>query len=376
MLLKIMFVLPVSSLLLMLLFFVVLPRTQTPLWNFLNPKATAITGMTDQVRPGSVSTLAQSSQTAFRVETKRLPVDTLYWRGIVLNQLDGQTWVRSPSLPQEKLESAVESEVLLNFYGEAKANRYLITLDQPHTIAGLKHELSGDGVVTGRRTAGRKVNYQVRAQYAARSRQLGPSDNYLRQPPQLSKRVQEVGRQVAQGVDYQAKLGRLKKFFLSQQLSYSSRQLPVTSDPIDTFLFDSKRGYCEYFASSFALLLRTAGVPSRLVGGYLGGEYNALGGYYLVGEDLAHVWVEALDDQGDWQRIDPSRLAINAEQALLQSRQRGMLSYQAISDALLHYWSRLVLNYDLRQQFDLVRQVARQVREFKSLRPESMTILW
>ena len=179
-----------------------------------------------------------------------------------------------------------------------------------------------------------------------------------------------------QGADYQDKVARITNFYLSQKLSYSNQQLPVTADPIDTFLFVSRRGYCEYFASSFALLLRLSGVPARLVGGYLGGEYNDLGGYYLVGENLAHVWVEALDDQGVWQRIDPSRLAVNAEQAFLPSHRQGLPSLRAFGDALQHYWSRLVLNYDLGQQFALLRQVARQVRDVKSLRLESAAALW
>ncbi len=376
-LLKVMILLPVSSLLLMLVFFVILPRTQTPLWNFLNPKIAANIGMSDQVRPGSVTDLAQSSRTAFRVETDRLPFAALYWRGIVLNQLEGQVWKRSATMLREKLLVTADPDVLLSFFTEPKADHYLLTLDQPRIVEGIRHELAADGVVTGRLRSGRILNYQVRARPAARSQQLGPVDEYLRLPRQLSKRLQEVGERVSQGGNYRDKIDRLNEFFIGRQLNYSSRQLPTTTDPVDIFLFESRRGYCEYFASSFALLLRLAGVPSRLVGGYLGGEYNDLGGYYLVGEDLAHVWVEALDDQGLWQRIDPSRLAVNAEQALLQSRRQGLSSFQTFSDALLHYWSRLVLNYDLHQQFGLLRQLARQVRDVKTIGLESLSaLLW
>lgn len=376
-LLKVMLLLPACSLLLMLLFFVLLPRTQTPLWDFLNSKHVATSGMTDQVKPGSVSALAQSSLTAFRVEVAPLPVDSLYWRGVVLDQLDGQVWKRGATGPKEQPVPVPESEVLLRFFTEPKADRYLVTLEQPLEIVGLKHSLAADAVVTGHWKAGRKLSYQVRAQYAARSRQIGPFEVYLQLPQHISPRVQQVGQRLAQSADYPTKIAQLSNFMRDQQLSYANRDLPITSDPVDTFLFASKRGYCEYFASSFALLLRLAGVPSRLVGGYLGGEYNALGGYYLVGEELAHVWVEALDDQGIWQRIDPSRLAINAEQALWQSRRQGLSALQTLSDAAQYYWSRLVLNYDLQQQIDLFRQISRQVRQVKLLRPQSLTAaLW
>jgi hypothetical protein len=153
----------------------------------------------------------------------------------------------------------------------------------------------------------------------------------------------------------------LQEFFRGQQLSYADSDLPGPSTPIDEFLFDKKRGYCEFFASSFALLLRLCEIPARLVGGYLGGEYNNLGGYYLVTEDLAHVWVEAMIDD-HWQRIDPSRLAVNASSALLAPRQQGLSLLIRTMDNLEHIWTRAVINYDLRQQLDLMRNSGGQLR--------------
>ena len=367
MLLKVTVLLPVGSLLLMLVFFVVLPRTQLPLWNFLNPKPVASIGMADQVRPGSFAELAESGQIAFRAETDRLPDHDIYWRGIVLNRLEGQVWKRMPELAEEKLLADPASETRVTIYATPKADRYLVTLDTPRSVAGIKHDLAADGVVTGRWREAQKIRYQVRAQYAAHSRQLGPIDKYLQLPEKISQRLQAVAEQLVQGETYGEKIALLETFFRQQQLSYANTRLPRTDDPVDTFLFVSKRGYCEYFASSFALLLRLAGVPSRLVGGYLSGEYNHLGGYYLVGENAAHVWVEALDDEGLWQRIDPSRLAVNADLALFQQNRQALDSLRAFNDALLHYWSRVVLNYDLRQQFGTLRQVAVRVRDLRKI---------
>ncbi len=375
-LLKVMTLLPVGSLLLMLVLFVVLPRTQMPLWNFLNPKPTAVIGMSDEVRPGTVLELSTSGRIAFRVEVEKLPVDSLYWRGIVLNQLEGQVWKRSAQVPKETLVAEPSSEILLNFFTEPKSDRYLVTLDQPRSVEQIRHRQGLDGVVTGRWGSGRKLRYQVRAQPAAYSRLEDSSELYLQLPEKLSARVRDVGRQVASaGETNRQRIDQLERFFLQQNLSYSARRLPATENPVETFLFETRRGYCEYFASSFALLLRLAGVPARLVGGYLGGDYNDLGGYYLVGEDLAHVWVEALDDEGRWLRIDPSRLATNAEQALLASRQQGLPRLRVLGDALLHNWSRLVLNYDLRQQFSLIREVGQQVRGIGELKTVDLRLL-
>lgn len=375
---KVLAILPAGSLLLMLALFVVLPRTQMPLWNFLNPKPTAAIGMTDEVRPGSVAELAESGQVAFRVEVQELPADRLYWRGIVLNRLDGKIWKRGKEIPEEKLLLQPSAEVLLTFFSEPKADRYLVTLDQPRVVERVRHRMANDGVATGRWSAGRKVSYRVRAQPTARSRLQGPAETYLALPDNLSARVRAVGAQLAApGGGFQQRVERLEAFFLRQKLSYSNQRLPPTENPVATFLFETRRGYCEYFASSFAILLRLAGVPARLVGGYLGGDYNELGGYYLVGEDLAHVWVEYLDDGGLWQRIDPSRLAVNAEEELLGGRRQGLSAFVVLSDALRHSWSRSVLNYDLRQQFGLLRQIGQQVRGVPGLGAVSRTsLLW
>ncbi len=375
-LLKVMLLLPAGSLLLMLALFVMLPRTQTPLWNFLNPKPTASIGMTDEVRPGSVSELAGSGRTAFRVEARKLPITDLYWRGVVLGRLDDRVWKRSSQLPAEELRLEPDSEVQLTFFTEPKSDRYLVTLDRPHKIENIRHHLAADGVATGRWNSGRKLSYQVSSQLTARSLLQGSASAYLELPDKLSGRVREIGEQIGrQGGSVRQRIARLEAFFLQQQLSYSNRQLPITENPVETFLFETKRGYCEYFASSFAMLLRLAGVPARLVGGYLGGDYNGVGNYYLVGEDLAHVWVEALDDEGYWQRIDPSRLAVNAEQALLGIRRKDLPRLQVFGDAMLHYWSRLVLNYDLRQQFGLIRQAGQQLRGLGHLPATSFKVL-
>jgi len=376
-LVKTMLTLPVGSLLLMLVLFVILPRTQTPLWNFLNPRPAAAIGMSDQVKPGSVAELAESGEIAFRAETERLPADALYWRGIVLNRLDGQVWKRSAYLAEEQLLSASESEVELTIFSEPKVDRYLVTLDRPLEIEGVRNQHLSDGVVRGSFRDNRKISYQVRAQYRARSQQTGDLADYLQLPSGFSARLMNVAEPIRKAATYQQKRQLLDQFFLQQQLSYSTSRLPETVNPVETFLFESKRGYCEYFASSYAVLMRLGGVPARLVGGYLGGEFNQLGGYYLVGEDAAHVWVEALDDEGIWQRIDPSRLAVNAHEAFALSQRDGLANLQAFADALLHNWSRLVLNYDLRQQFGLVRSVVNKVRRWKNIDSSAaVSLVW
>lgn len=172
-LLKTTLLLPIGSLLLMMVLFVILPRTQTPLWNFLNPKPTTTVGMTDQVQPGSVAELSGSSQIAFRAETEKLPIEALYWRGIVLNRLEGSVWKREPGVADEKMIAAPDSEIDLTIYSEPKADRYLVTLDRPVGVDRARSRESADAVISGHFRENQKISYQVRAQPQSRSKQTG-----------------------------------------------------------------------------------------------------------------------------------------------------------------------------------------------------------
>ncbi len=355
--------LPGASLVLMAMLFVILPRTQAPFWNFLNPSPQATVSLSDQVSPGDFSDLALSGEVAFRVETERLPVGQEYWRGLVLNQIDqqGRRWSRQE--PDAKERSRLQGQpVSLTVFAEAKVDRYLVTLDRTVELGGVRHRQSEDGTMIASRIEQGRQRYQLKSYPGASFELAGSADAYLQLPESSLPRLAAVARQIVSETTTMDRIAALDRFFLSLQLVYSSRQLEQTDAPVETFLFETKRGYCEYFASSYALLLRMSGVPARLVGGYLGGAYNTFGGYYLVSEDSAHVWVEALDDEGVWQRIDPSRFAVNAESAISVGRNRNIPVFRALSDYLFYLWTRAVLNYDFSQQFNLFRNVSAKLR--------------
>ncbi len=355
---KVLLVLPAGSLLLMGGLFFILPRTQLPLWNFLNPPARSTIGMTDQIRPGSVAELVGNNQVAFRAETERLSVDMLYWRGVVLNRIAGAAWLRTERIPPENYVPGKGPQRQVAMQLEAQADRYLVSLDHSADLSGLRYTQTADGIFLRRGRDRRQQGYLM--DWAADSHRLlrGSAEFYLTRPDTVSSRLAEVAAGIrALSGGFAQKVQALEDFFRAQQLSYSAQNIALTEQPVDYFLFESKRGYCEYFASSFATLLRLAGIPSRLVGGYLGGDYNELGGYYLVTENRAHVWVEALDEQGAWQRLDPSRLAVNAEQSFAGQRGQGLSNWQIFTDTLVLLWTRNVLNYDLQGQLGLLKAV-------------------
>ncbi len=352
-------VIPATTLVLMVMLFFVLPRTPTPLWDIVGQEGKATAGMSDQVRPGSFSDLAGTGEIAFRAETVELPAQQLYWRGIVLDEFDGQVWRRSNRQPREQFNSGggVGHEVVI--FSEPKSDSYLVALDRSDRLQGVSHRFESDGVFVRQRQDYKRTSYRTAGwPQGTASLDQGSADFYLAVPETLSPQVLQTAAAIGnENLGFAERIEQLEGFFLQQQLSYSAENLQQTNTPLATFLFDSRRGYCEHFASAFAVMLRLLDVPARLVGGYLGGTYNNFGKFYLVTENRAHVWVEALNDKGEWVRIDPSRLAVNAEQAF--SASVAARSYlQNLMDALFHSWTRRVLNYDVQQQFQLLRETS------------------
>ncbi len=355
--------LPAVSLVLMLGFFIILPRTSHPLWNFLNPTpaTAAITGVSDRVQPGAFASLEGSGAVAFRAEGEELPPEELYWRGTVLNAMDGNNWERKGGQQTEKTRLVGGRAVSQTIYPELKTDQLLVALDPPAGLEGIRHGASADLVLTARHPLDQRTRYVAVSRPGAKLAVTGALDRpfYLQQPAVISPRLRAVAEKIiVQGQTEAERVELLKTFFREQKLSYATTDLPSAKAPLEEFLFDKKRGYCEFFASSFALLLRLADVPARLVGGYYGGEYNVLAGYYLVRESAAHVWVEAFVG-GAWVRIDPSRLAQNSGAFV----RPAFSSWQQLLDSLDYYWTQAVITYDLGRQIQLLQYADLELRD-------------
>jgi transglutaminase-like putative cysteine protease len=370
-LVKVGFVLPAVSLLLMMVFFVVLPRTRHPLWNFLNPAAKGEVGLSETVQPGSFSQISSNQALAFRAEGPELAPEDRYWRALVLNQPKEGRWIRSE--PPIEGGSRVDGPAPLVFviYPEPRNDRYLMTLDRPLLVEGVRKKQTVDQMFIARSAIDRRFRFEVRASPGAQLRVSGDVDRdfYLRPPLQVSSRMRELAAGIlAQGEDVSLRIAALADFFRNQGLSYAQDDLPSGPDAIDSFLFEKKRGYCEFFASAYITLARLAGVPARLVGGYYGGDYNPMGGYYLVNEETAHVWVEVLGPDNSWQRIDPSQWAINAETTLGMRDRSQLNAIRQLADSLNYYWVQAVVVFDLKQQISIFREAGAQLRTLRSVR--------
>ncbi len=351
---------PIMVVPLLLLFFPIMPRTQLPLWHFLSPPSTRMTGYSDTVEPGSQSSIAESRTLAFRAEMSRQAQTQPYWRGTVFNRTDGIKWTRSAQVPAENIEITAQT-VSQVIYPEPSAVHTLIALDRPTSLSLYSVKRSPDGVYEMIGAAGSRLIYTANSLSSGTVAQRNSLNRlfYLQLPEQLPARVKNLASEIVRaGKDDRAKVQFLESYFRNGGYRYSTVDLATGNRALEQFLFEKKMGHCEFFASTFALLLRAAGVPCRLVGGYLGGEYSQLGGYYLVTDDKAHVWVEVYIEGSGWERIDPSGFASNAGDVWKASGSRSFMHrISLVFDSLNHLWNRSVITYDFEQQMKIARHV-------------------
>ena len=351
---------PVAALPLILLFFVILPRTQYPIWNVLNVASGTGTGLSDKVQPGAAPAVAEVKNVVFRAESPPLAKNQLYWRGVVFNALDGGSWVRRGVPEGERGIPGPGNVVVQTIFPEPGRSRYLLALNVPLQLTGVRVAVSPD-IVNSTMLIGRRIRYGTQSVPGAVIRTSRGVDRtfYLRLAPGTSQRLITLGRQISrQGGTDADRLALLERHFHERELRYSTMDLPTGTDPLGQFLFDGKPGNCEFFASALAVLLRAADVPARLVGGYYGGEYNEVGGYYVVTEDRAHVWVEAYLDGKGWVTVDPSAWAVNFA-GVGGAGDRGIAHrLRMYLDSLSYFWNLTVINYDLERQMTLLNRAA------------------
>jgi Transglutaminase-like enzymes, putative cysteine proteases len=183
---------------------------------------------------------------------------------------------------------------------------------------------------------------------------------FLQLPP-LPERIGTLARDVTAGSHspYEAAL-RLTQYLSSDRFRYTLvLKQQTTLDPLEEFLFVRRSGNCEYFAASLAVMLRSVGIPARVVGGFQRGEWNPYGRYFMVRMKDAHSWVEAFFDGAGWVTLDPSPRAA-AEEAL-----GGPSTWMLYVDAARMRWYRYVVNWSLRDQVSVAASMHRGALEWR-----------
>ncbi|MEW6116044.1 MAG: transglutaminaseTgpA domain-containing protein [Nitrospirota bacterium] len=355
--------------------FVILPRTSYPLFNLLQRSSGAATGFSDGIQLGEVSSVQEDATAILRVKMEQIDEDQLYWRGVVLDYFNGTSWKRSPeqSAAGRVALSVSGRPVEQTIYLEPYGYRYLFALDRPASLSLPQIVRYHDLTYAQRENSTKRLRYTAVSFLSAVLPEASVDKRmYLQLPGDGLGRIRELVRNIAQGNDKVKTVQLLLTYLKKGDYKYTLENLPVSKSPLEDFLLSNKQGNCEYFASAMAVMLRVADIPSRVVGGYRGGDYNEIGGYYLVAQKNAHVWVEVYLEGRGWIRIDPTPARAGSYAAY--SQERLFRKMRLFFDTVNYYWNASVINYDFYGQVALLRKLessmTRPKIDFSSIKKE------
>ena len=357
----------------MLVLFVLFPRLPSPMWG-VNDEASARTGLSDSMSPGQISQLTENSAVAFRASFEGdVPgPGERYWRGPVFWAYDGRTWSRGDprhsGLPAPRSTgSTLDYEIILEPHGR----KWLFALDIPVGAQGEGKVARRDGYeLVTERQIDETARYELSSALSYRLEPELPEarrERALELPPDAAPRARELAQRWQRATDSaRGVIERALAHFRQEDFRYTfSPQRLNPEKPVDDFLFATREGFCEHFASAFTVLMRAAGVPARVVTGYQGGQMNAVGNYMVVRQSDAHAWSEVWLEGEGWVRVDPtgtvsasrieqgvSSVPGSAERLALAARpDSGWMGQMArVWDSVDYGWNRFVLGYGPRLQ--------------------------
>lgn len=358
--------------------FILFPRVEAPKWLLFDNDQQAKMGLSDTMEPGSITNLGQSDELVFRVTfAGDIPPPHLrYWRGPVLTHTDGKKWTQASDLlrqPLLKKPSFSKSSYQYTLLMEAQDKNWVFALDMPAKFPPSVHQ---------------NANYQLlstddlhqRTEYALTSYShyntgaITPTaDQQARQLPSTpSYRLKQLVTQL-HGFDSSPEnfIQQLLNHFRQEDFHYTLTPPLMEDNPVETFLFETRHGFCSHYASAFVTLMRVANIPARVVTGYQGGELNSVGNFLEIRQAQAHAWAEVWLDNKGWVRVDPTAAIApeRIEKTIDTNRlvSEGFINYTSASEgaqaALLwlqhtkqlwrhvdYNWQRWVINYNTSNQ--------------------------
>jgi transglutaminase-like putative cysteine protease len=373
--------------------FVLVPRV-APLWSMPSPASATKTGVTDEMTPGSITNLGRSAELAFRVsfEGEIPPHEELYWRGLVLDFFDGQTWRRAgSSFLSFNMISRFPTEFLGTPRGAAIDYDVVLEPTQQSWIYALQLAQFNDSDIVQDRnyTLHTSTPITQRFRYQIRSHLLSATDvelpgvllaRGLQLPDvELNPRTQAFAKQMRnESTDERDFVMRILGYFREQPFYYTLNPPRLGDESIDEFLFSTREGFCGHYAGSFVYMMRAAGIPARVVVGYQGGEYNPFENYTMVYQYNAHAWAEVWLEGEGWVRFDPTaavapeRISLGVEAVFanqpgfMEDSRFSMIRFRDTQwlnslrlrlDALDYAWNRWVVSYDEDLQFALLEDL-------------------
>lgn len=353
--------------------FWLVPRLPTPLWG-IPERAVGRPGLSDTMQPGEWIDLMADDSPALRAQFFG-PVPAAsqrYWRGPVLTRFDGRAWTRLDSQRHTAAPRLVAADVRWDYQIEYEPTerRQLVALDLP-TTAPADAQLDADYSLTSRRPLTALTRWRLQStSYRQFQPDLPPRlrQQALQLPPGFNPRTQALGQQ------WRSEAGGDEAAIVQRALQWITREFAYTLEtPLagrhsaDEFLFEQKAGFCEHFSSAFVVLMRSAGIPARVVTGYAGGVRNRFGDYWVVRKMDAHAWSEVWLSGRGWVRVDPTaavapeRIYDTLEDRLGQANAGGFdvagqwNQLAQLGDWMRRGWNDMVLSFDARRQQQLLR---------------------
>ncbi len=345
--------------------------------DFIKPEALS-TGFSDEVKLGQVGQIKLDSSPVMRIRILNRDPKTLnqpiYWRGIALDEFDGNVWrtdgfdrkvyvknregiikvkeeAKNKAVYQEVVTEPIDTYVL--FAGSVPLGFQAVEWDRIESV--------NDSYILPN-----KVSYRLK--YMAYSDLSITSDNKLRkdsgdyaasikkqylQLPKLSSRIEELAKKITSSDKNVYDKAESIKEYLIENMNYTiTLENGTAGFPLEDFLFKNKSGHCEYFATAMVVLLREVGVPARIVNGFLGGEWNNYGKFFLVRKSNAHSWVEVFFPQHGWVLFDPTP---SGDERL--SSKGELFFIASYLDYLKYRWSRYIVDFGQKDQIHLLSQI-------------------
>ncbi len=407
--LKVSFMLLSQALPLMLILYVFFPRLP-PLWTLNMTQGSGRTGMSDNMSPGDLAKLSQSSELAFRVEFeggKIPPKAELYWRGLTFSRFDGKTWriSRAPMLADDtaawansSLPRWADTQIQIASKPPKKYKVMMEPTDQTwlYSLSVPFSRTNGVGLTRDFRLIYQtpifeRLTYDV-MQFERLSLDADLPAWLRAENLTLPQTGNTTARKMAQtwrayyGSD-SAYISAVLRWFTKSQFYYTLEPPALGENRIDEFLFQTKRGFCEHYSSSFVFLLRAAGIPARVVVGYQGGALSPTGDSWQVRQMDAHAWTEAWLPNKGWIMLDPTGAVaperiergmndIAQNQALWGDSALGVMKYsnyklfsqlRNMADYANYRWQRDILGYDAGHQEEFLLKLLGDTQVWKRI---------
>ena len=351
----------------MVLLFIFFPRIEGPLWRLPQDRAAAHAGLADSMSPGSFSNLSRNDDVAFRVAfVQGHPLhDQLYWRGPVFEEYDGTTWQQGvlDNAPAPVTVPVGRAQVQYETTLEAHQHTWLLALDMPVSLPA-DARLTDRLQAVAARPLERRLRVTLTSALAYRSavqeQPIVLARNLLL--PRTGNPQARAEAEKWRALPPEARIDAALRLFTRQKLNYTLEPPLYGANAVDDFVYVGKLGFCEHFAGAFVFMMRAAGVPARVVGGYQGGEQN--GDYWIVRQADAHAWAEVWLAGRGWVRVDPTFTVAPAriEEGLASAAPQEELPYllrldnnlvkrmRLALDSVVNGWNQWVIGYTPERQ--------------------------